>query len=431
MEIFESKPQGTYSTEVVRDVETLMFSKDKEYLPIVGSFGYRIQKYPGDVDLWEVYSDKKFKKDIYDSFIESLFTVIKQIKSKPLFYFSEFKAGSDSRYDIDIGTLKKGVYRPIKTLLKKSKKLLDAGLFTTSEYDDIKNLIEDKYKPLAKRQLDDAAIYDAISSIFHERRTVRWTLQDVEKRVKVLPGGLELSLEDAVREKGIIKIDVYTFIDNKIIEMSNFLVLAKKNKDGTLTAANLDISLGENKRISIKQVNELTSKLKDDVDKYLYSQFYLSPFKAVKRMFSLSRILYITLDEAKYLNFAKKIAPLLESDLGILNQISSEISYINDLLSKCDSSCPIATLRKCISNFKNRLSVAKVLSKEELLVINKHVDQALKKKKDIDVKHLTMLQELLNIKTNKIAGAYVKQLTLPKFIVPEKREYSVTPKFTK
>ena len=130
MNIFETKPQDSYSIRVTDDVDTILFSKDKSYLPIVGSYGYRVQKYPSDVDLLEIFDDTEFDNNVYKTFIADLYNVIKKIKKKPLFYFSEFKAGVDDRYFVDIGYLRDGIYTFPDSLIDDTSRLYKKNLLS-------------------------------------------------------------------------------------------------------------------------------------------------------------------------------------------------------------------------------------------------------------------------------------------------------------
>lgn len=432
MEIFETKPKESYPYEVVSDIKTILFSKDKDYLPIVGSFGYRIQKYPGDIDLLEIYSDKKFNKSMYNTFIESLQNTIKRIESNKDFYFSEFKIGKDERYEIDIGKLLNGFYVPSKNLLKKVKDMHSKKLLNKDEYEEIEYLLENKangdFLKDKHPQTSDDSIHDIIEKIFHNKKTVRWTLSDIKNGYKMLPLSKKLILEKAAKQKSVIKIDVYTFVDNNIMEMSNFLVLAKKNKDGNLIASNLDISI-EGKSLSVEGLKDLTEKMKYDVDKFLYSYQNYNPFKAIKRMFSLCRALKILFDNDSFLYFANKILPILESDLSIIYQINSEISYILDI-NKKNITKSNEKLKKCVNEFKLRLSTNNFLRMKDLNLINEIIDDSVNFDSPKRMDYLTylhdFLQKILNVETDK----FLKGLIIPNYIFPTIRHYSTFPRFT-
>src|SRR5579872_5351282 len=107
----QSKPSSSYPKKILDEIKLLSFSRDKTATPF-GSFIYRIQKYPGDLDLVQEFTDCCNVDDVVTKFSKELQNIVKKINKKRLHYFSEVKAGIDERYDIDIGKMIDGNYTP-------------------------------------------------------------------------------------------------------------------------------------------------------------------------------------------------------------------------------------------------------------------------------------------------------------------------------
>lgn len=124
------KPASSYTKEAMKDIKLLSFNKDGLATPF-GSYSYRIQKYPGDIDLLENFDGCCSKKEILDRLEKEIKLVVKRINSNRVHYISEFKMGLDERFKVNIGKLSEGIYTPNKNEInRKKKELYDAGLIS-------------------------------------------------------------------------------------------------------------------------------------------------------------------------------------------------------------------------------------------------------------------------------------------------------------
>jgi len=102
------KELDSYSRDMIQNIKLLTFFPKGSMM--MGSNTYAIQKYPGDIDLMETFYDCCTKEEVIDKYIKALKRVVYDIIHTPEHYLSEFKAGLDYRYNINIGTLSNGVW---------------------------------------------------------------------------------------------------------------------------------------------------------------------------------------------------------------------------------------------------------------------------------------------------------------------------------
>ena len=126
--------------------------------------------------------------------------------------------------------------------------------------------------------------YDVLYNLFREHKIIRWSDTDILRGYKILPLNKKITITEALSHKGHIKIDMITDINNKFIEMTNFLFLVEKKMDGKKYIINLKKNYSEEylKKRSEKQLPE-------EIEKLFYSIYYYNPFKGAKRLWALAR----------------------------------------------------------------------------------------------------------------------------------------------
>src|SRR5689334_24463389 len=95
------KPESSYPEETMQNIKLLSFSKNK-LAQTFGSYIYRIQRFPGDVDLIEEFTECCTLPQVIAKFERTLKRIVKKILKMRVHYYSEVKAGIDIRYDADI-----------------------------------------------------------------------------------------------------------------------------------------------------------------------------------------------------------------------------------------------------------------------------------------------------------------------------------------
>ncbi len=348
------KPRDSYPEDVINEIKLLSFSKDKDATPF-GSFIYRIQKYPGDVDLVEEFTDCCTIKEVTKKFAKKLKEMVRKISAKRTHYFTEFKAGVDKRFNVDIGTLQNGIYTPGSQLEEQIKRLIRHKLLPNDEIKAINQTLS--------KLIMNGNDYDIIYNIFREHMILRWNVDEILVGVKKLPDRASKKLEQALGEHGHIKIDMVTSINGKFVEVTNFLQLSFI-KDGEPVHINIDI----------EENHDIPKMLPIDINRLYYSNFHYNPFKMVKRIYSLTR-------HNQDIAILQKILPVISSNISLMYQIKSELDAIMLVLKLYRSPSPKAIFEN-LDNIKLRLATVLEIGDEELESISTLINKANKTKEN-------------------------------------------------
>ena len=280
------------SKELYKVIKLLVFSINNA--SILGSYSDPQIHYPSDIDIFEMVGhnsnilSQKFQQKI------------KKIMSHANLFITDIKIGTlpelkvidESMYFSKTGRLLR--YRPQESR-KRLKQLLDDQFISQAEYDSgIKLLVDNPDHVQAELIKDNLR--------FH---VLRWTPQEVMSGKKTVRG-IEITLEDALSNPGLFKMDILAFNNEKYQEISIIY--------------NMDHHVNVHPKRSIKSDSLRMLQL----NKHL---------KAVKRMLALLK--YEELYEGKDHN--KKILEMttfLNKDIGELSQISNDLTVLLDLPNK-------------------------------------------------------------------------------------------------
>lgn len=397
----ETKPHESYPRDLIQNMKMITFFHEGLAVPF-GSYIYKMQKYPGDVDLLEEFEDCCSPDKVIRKFIKSLLRVVKDIKSSKLHYFSEFKAGIDHIYDIDIGKLENGIYY-INPLLKE----ISINLYKKKFLD--KNEIVDILK-IINRGIFTGDGYDIIFNIYRNRRILRWSVKEIEDGYKMLHGKKK-KLYDALFDETHVKIDVLLLYNNRFIEMTNFVGLAYEDENKEIHFIN----------INLEKIHNIPITLPPEIEKLYFSNYYYSPFKMTKRIYSLSRNKQ---DE----NTLWKIIPLITGDVSLLYQIRSEIDVLLLILEKVKVP-PIKTINKQLDEMKSRITFILEINDYRQIIIFSLINKA------IDTKSIKNKIELLEKLNNSYFKPDINRLTIeyletvgfnppPHYLLPPEMSYA-------
>lgn len=180
---------------------------------------------------------------------------------------------------------------------------------------------------------------------------LRWSYEDIKKRENK-----GVSFEDALKQKGMIKMDVVTLLNGRFIEITevyNIFLNGKSNGDYSKET----------------MINEL----KDDLESQVKDKNYM---KALKRLYSLYAL------QMKFLPLRNKLLEYFNSPIGLLNRCKSDLET---MLTVIDSKkFDIHEIRNSLQMLKEQISafaventleeISKLKSKDEMKVpIHKQV----------------------------------------------------------
>jgi hypothetical protein len=311
----------------------------------------------------------------------------KRIKESVNIYLGDFKAGHDYRYYIDIGQTKGSKiinYNPdkIREALVKLKDLL-----TEEEYDKILSKIVDNPK------LQE--FYNLESQI-KKKYVIRWSLDEMIKGKKTLPLNQEISFEEALTHKSIIKIDIWIYLNQRYIEMTNMFMLT------------YDDSKGHLHHLSVKPEAYETS-LSEDLEKYSN--------RSVNKYMKLAKRLWVYAVLKNNTKIMIALYPLFSSSASKMYQITGEIETIVNILENIKKPL-LAAIKANIEDWKTRLGT---IMNDTLPIpiandIYKKIDSVIKKinNKDYVISTLEEISDILVVYINKYSKRYLNKYKLLK-----------------
>jgi len=402
--LLQARPfPDSYTPQVLQNIQLLSFKKDNA-VPF-GSFIFKIQKFPGDIDLIETFEDCISIDDVIHKFKKKLIQVIKHIIDLKLHYMVEFKMGLDHRFIFDIGYLKDGIYHQnIDNIIENVSSLYDHDLL--NDY-DLSFIDQYLYK-------NDTSSYDMLFNFFRDKYIIRWSDQDILNGYKILIGNKKITIDEALRHKTYVKIDMITLINNRFVEITNFFILVYNDKSNNTQYA---INFGE--YIDPKFLREhIEETLPFEIEKLFYSDYYFSPFKGSKRMWSLSRHFH-------YNNIIQKLSGFISGNISFLYMLKSEVDTLINLLSKLKNP-PMIHIFNQIQEIKSRLTYILEISDKEHQFDDMFNSINQYSSKDIIIHTLKHIKELFSHYINHFSLKYLKSVNLfpvPRYLLPKQLSY--------
>ncbi len=330
------------------------FTKDEIHLvsynpdsppSIVGSYSFRLQKYPADIDLmdnvntynvhgqWDAATNPN---QIVTSFAKRIKQIANDIKQKKEHYLLDFKAGADYRYIFPMGDMDNGVLTFDTGFMDNIKGRLSEGLYTKEDYDAIVRFVD-----IAKREIGGGQVaYDGITKILRKYYILRWKLDEIIKGVKQLSSGSSVTLEDALKQHQLVKLDLAVMIRGRLVELSNIWSL-------------FYYDIERHQYVYMTPLPKLEN-VPFDIEKLYWSDMFFSPYKVIKRMFSYARLKYLR-GETHYEKYLRTLVGIISGDVSNLYQIKSELATILDVHELYGHVAPKSTDRQ-IDEMKSRLA---------------------------------------------------------------------------
>jgi hypothetical protein len=298
------RPTISYPDEVNQFIELLTVDK-KDHVDIFGSYIYKQQLYASDIDIYEEHNSKKDIQSTANSFFPPFKRMVKRVLDTPLIYYSETKCGIDTRYDLSVGSCIEGVYQPHTSLATQIDALYNRSLLDKEDHDILS-------KTIRKSSLngDD---YDVVNYILRKYYILRWSANEIFQGYKVLRGGQKFKFTDGLQQDTLVKIDIWAYVNNKLLEITNVYLLSfTKGK----------------KLYNIQSHNKITGLL-EQIERFYYSNMWYNPFKMVKRIYS-----FLRQSKERGINFDPSLSTLLEK---ISNVVSGGVSSLYQNKSEIDT----------------------------------------------------------------------------------------------
>jgi hypothetical protein len=314
-------------TPDIKKIMDILTIESKSPPQIVGSFRYKAHEYPSDIDLYEpVHGCCNFDTST-KSIAKKIQNMIKKIRENRFTYLGDFKAGIDNRYFIDIGS-----YDPEKNklegydqykIVERIADIYKQRLLTKTEALEIIELVHENPNAYQYQKLRDA---------IRKYYVLRWTAEELLQGFKILLLGRKITLDEAISQGTVVKIDVWALIDDRFMEITNWFLLV-----ATIDGQNIYLS---------EKPDMYQKSLKREILLYKNPMFK-KHMKLAKRMW-----LYAISEQDHYT--INKLYPLFSSPMAKMSQIQSEMEILIGMLTKLKSP-PYHLISKQVAMFKTRI----------------------------------------------------------------------------
>jgi len=319
MEVATKNYPKNYPSDAVSILDTMSFTHGKG-MTVIGSMSLRSQQYAGDYDVEDEVSlhnktDEAALKQLARRFKE----IVRNLLKMKNVFIGDIKSG-----EVEDWKVVSDGYYDVKTSRARVEELLKNKIITEEEAKDALEVLRPKNELVARATIK-----------FH---VVRWTVKQVLAGHQTLRDGRRFTLEDAFSSPAITKVDVIGLVqNNRYTEFGVVYVFKNNGHRLNPDTRNIRQSLVES-MIEYRQQN--------------------NPFKALKREFAI----------AKFDNNTKeieKLTPILNSDLGRLYSLVSDIGTLISLL-ELHKDAPLSMIRFELDQFKGRM--ANIYSLKDFIV---------------------------------------------------------------
>lgn len=268
---------------------------------IVGSFRFQVHEHPSDIDLLEVVK-KHFTsiKKAKQSFVKSIQNIVSKVRDAKGIYLGDFKAGVDERFNVNIGEFK---------VNEKGKLvLMNYNPETIRNEINAISILPDDEKTIWLHLVVEKPTYiqhKKLSNAIRKRLVLRWKIREIMQGYKKLPHKKRILLGDAIFQKEMIKIDIYIFIGNRFVEMTNIFLLQP-------FINGVDLKL-----VDPWSFEDFENKLLTDIEVFKNPELH-KHMKVVKRMWNLA------FHKQNHM-LSQKLYPLFNSPVSKMSQIVSDI----------------------------------------------------------------------------------------------------------
>lgn len=260
---------------------------------VVGSAAYSSHHYPSDVDVFEKVTVNLSREDALNFYTDQFKNIMQRllVNSRNVKY-NDFKAGIDSRFDIEI---------PDSSTTELRQR---AAIGLAREIDLPAEDFYDLYK--------FANDINKYRQVLYNLKVLRWTPLEVIQGFKYLFDGKIITLSEALAMNTIVKLDVIAWVSGRFQSVEALYNLRYTDPSGKI--------------VDFNPLGNYVQGLLEDIEKYSSGKNY-SPLKVIKRMWSLSRV-------TKCEDLLRVLTPLLRSDIAALNQIKSDAEVLSDMIYK-------------------------------------------------------------------------------------------------
>jgi len=312
---------------------------------IVGSYRWRAHKYPGDIDMMEIYKiSANSEQDVAMQIKSALQKVIGDIVNNTNVRMADLKSGFDTRFDNfvkNLGTLKRNYVVPdmiafFETEIPGYNQAICGEEINKLERIGAINIdLRNKLLSLLPQMKMTGNSYFEIYKILRKERLLRWSTFEIQNGYKVKPSLNKnppyfIRLEEAVLHDTPTKIDLWAKVRGRWTEITNFFVF-KQVTNGTERdlGFKFDVSLDEAVKYDIMYYSSPAHEKNTKLAKRIWARSISHLSKCVQN----NVVNYDCIDPTQ-LHIIKKLYPLFATDINKVSQIIADIELFDAALDK-------------------------------------------------------------------------------------------------
>ncbi|AYV82191.1 MAG: V21, partial [Homavirus sp.] len=316
-------------------------TKDSDKVPAVGSYRWKAQKYPGDIDMLEFYHVEDISEEVAIGKIsDALQKVANDIDKHSELILADFKCGYDDRFHKFIKNLGdlRGSYVSMDMVEYFERDIFGYNKpVCVSELNNLVSIgaITDEFKEKVVGLLPPTMTGQKYSEIYGLMRNfyiLRWSLNEIENGAKVILPRIPnkethvVKLKDAIPHDTLCKIDMWAKVFGRWTELTNLYQFTHTNNSGG------KVPIGFYFRNTVDEGTET------DII-YYSSQEHEKPYKLAKRIWNrailkVSHEMVTNTVDPTQLFILKTLFPFFSSDITILGQSMADIELFITALEK-------------------------------------------------------------------------------------------------
>jgi hypothetical protein len=319
-------------------------NKKESNTHIVGSYKWKAHKYPGDIDMMEVYTvNTNNKSDAAKLIKTALYNVAVDINKNPHVRLADCKCGFDTRFNKfveSLGQLQRNYVAPdMIAFFEKEIRGYNRDICVN----EINNLqimgaINDETKNKLISLLPYGSMtgnsYFEIYAIIRKHRLLRWLISDLLNGFKVKPSFNNsspyiINLEEALTHNTATKMDLWAKVGPRWTELTNFFIFKYANNQNL--GFQFDVSIDN----AIKYDIMFYSSPAHEKNTKLGKRIWARAISHLSKCLQNGRIDYDCLDPTQ-VHIIKKLYPVFSTDINRISQILGDIELINIALDKKD-----------------------------------------------------------------------------------------------
>ena len=400
-ELLDKKPTSSFNLYVDDELKNLSYAKHDSTIMPFGSYLFRYQKYPGDIDLIEDIVGNS-KQEVVKNFCKRIKEIVRSIQKKKGHYYSEVKFGQDLTYAIKVGYLKEGVYYVNPSLKQTLIKLYNNRQFSKEDYIRCMDILRGGNE----LHFD---VFDEIIKIIRSYFIIRWTPAEILNNKKKLKSNKFITMEQALILSSLTKIDEIVYINGVFIEVTNIYHLQYK----------------EHGQVEELNKNYISNVIPLEIERLFYSNMWYDPFKMLKRVVSYCNFMIneTNNDHAAHYEIVKQLVPFLISNISLLNQ---QKGFLENLIkiNEIKPNLPQIQNKGALDKIKDLLANIQEIDQTELIFLNKLLIKSMQKFNKLDIEKITeILQSKVNFHTIKFLNS-IGWEHLPDIVLPN--DYTIT-----